>query len=352
MTTLYQFKLPIPTADLKLVQDMIRSAGLLTIFDSSKDPADALLYRREEASWKTESRALIDLNILKDILSVARPGDRRSPEARRLGAAFIVFCQCANISIDPAIALHESPKSWRDELQLFRSIDNAETTDLVKVALGELEQIPISCLQDIQIEDLPRAMPERLRGHAALQTAMLKIALIGRTRETTSRKLENFLNWSYHEYLFSREALHLALFHLTGNSPYPILKKTGAQSPNDRMAALDNAVWDLMLVRNWVQSVGEQATLNRIWILCSRDKGLQLLAREMMIANAGDGDIAKHLEGMFIGACGQLDAKKLHGHYQKLMEQAEDQNRPSNKPGFDKYCEQLNASLRSEYIGG
>lgn len=351
MPTLYQFELPIPTEDLDLVQDMIRNAGLLTIFDASKDPADALLYRNEETIWKTESRALIDLNVLKDILSVARPGDRRSPDARKLGAAFVAFCQCANISIDPAIALHESPKSWREELQLFRSIDNAETSDLVKVALGELEQIPLGCLQEFQIEDLPREMPERLRGHAALQTAMLKIALIGRTRDTTFRKLESFMDWSYHEYLFSREALHLALFHLTGNSPDPILKKTCAQSPNDRLAALDNAVWDLILVRNWVQSVGEQATLNRIWILCTRDKGLQRLAQEMMIANAGDGDVAKHLEGMFLRACGPRDAKKLYGHYQQLMRQAEDRNRPSNKPGFDMYCEQLNGSLRSEYLG-
>jgi hypothetical protein len=351
LPAIYQFELPIPTEDLKLVQDMIRNARLLTIFDASNDPADALLYRTQESTWRTESRALIDLNVLKDILSVVRPGDRRSSEARRLGAAFVAFCQCANITIEPAIALHESPRSWREELQLFRSIDNAETTDLVKVALGELEQIPRDSLHELQIEALPREMPERLRGHAALQTAMLKLALIGRTRETTFHKLESFLDWSFHQYLFSREVIHLALFHLTGNSPDPILKKTRAHSPNDRLAALDNAVWDLMLVRTWVKNVAEQKDRNRIWILCTRDKGLQGLAREMMIANAGDGEVAKHLEGMFMRACGLRDAKKLYGHYQQLMGQAEDLNRPSNKPGFGDYCESLNASLLAEYLG-
>lgn len=350
MPTIYQFPMPIPVSDLSRIQDMIRDVGLLTIFDSSLDPVNASLYRLQAAESKTECRALIDLNVLKDILSVARQGDKRSPEARRLGAALIAFCQCADVAIEPSIALHESPKNWRAELQLFRGIDNAETADLVKVAYGEIEQISEELLPDIPINDLPDEMPDRLHGHAALQTAMFKIALIGRSGGSPSKKLEQFMNWSFHEYLISREAVHLALFHLTGNSPNPILKKTQVRSPDDRMSALDNAVWDLMLVRTWVKYVAEQKDRNRIWILCTRDKGLQRLAREMMIANAGDGDVETQIESMFTRAAGKDHGSKLYRQYQDLMRRTNDQSRPSNKLGFDDYCERLNASLRSEYI--
>lgn len=350
MPTIYKFPMPIPVSNLLRIQDMIRNAGLLTIFDSSLDSADASLYRLQVAKSKTECRALIDLNVLKDILSVARQGDKRSPEARRLGAALIAFCQCADVAIEPSIALHESPKDWRAELRLFRSIDNAETTDLAKVAFGEIEQIPERLLPEIPFDDLPDEMPDRLHGHAALQTAMFKIALIGRSSDSVFKKLEQFMNWSFHEYLFSREAVHLALFHLTGNSPNPILKKTKVRSPDDRMSALDNAVWDLMLVRTWVEYVAEQKDRNRIWILCTRDKGLQRLAREMMIANAGDGDVATQIESMFTRAAGKDHAAKLYKQYQDFMRRTDEPSRPSNQPGFDEYCEHLNASLRSEYL--
>jgi len=352
MPTLYQFPMPIPCSDLSRIQDMIRDAGLLTIFDSSLDPVDASLYRLQAASSKTECRALIDLNVLKDILSVARQSDKRSPEARRLGAALIAFCQCSDINIEPSIALHESPEKWREELQLFRGIDNAETTDLVKVALGEIEQISEEQLPDIPINDLPAEMPDRLRGHTALQTAMFQIALIGRSGGSTSQKLEHFMNWSFHEYLFSREALHLALFHLTGNSPNPILKKTKVRSPSDRMSALDNAVWDLLLVRDWVKRVEQQKDHNCVWVLGSRDKGLQRLAREMIIANPGEEDVARHLERLFMRAAGEAAGGRLCNHYHNLMRRAEDQSRRSNKPGFDEYCGRLNAFLRSEYLYG
>ena len=352
MPAFYQFPMPIPISDLSRIEDMIREAGIMTIFDPTVEPVDASLYRLQRASSKTECRALIDLNVLKDILSVARQGDRRSQDARRLGAALIAFCQCADIEIEPSVALHESPKHWRKELQLFRGIDNAETQDLVKVAMGEIEQIPAKQLPSIQLNDLPAEMPNRLRGHAAIQTAMLKIALIGRSGGRTSKKLEHFMNWCFDEYLFSREAIHLALFHLTGNSPYPILKKTSAQSPDDRMSALDNAVWDLILVRTWVQRVTEQKERNLIWILCTRDKGLQRLAREMVIVNPDSDGVAKHLESMFLRAGGKASARKLLRQYQNLMGRADDQNRPSNKPGFDEYCSHLNTSLLSEYLNG
>jgi hypothetical protein len=350
MPAFYQFPMPVPPDDLAMIQNMVREAGIVMAFDSRLDAADATLYRHQSAEWTTKCRALVDLNIFKDILSVARLGDKRDTEARRLGAALLAFCQCAGIEIEPSMALHESPENWKEEFLLFRRIDNAETTDLVKVALGEIEQIPAQQLPLVPCKELPSLMPNRLRGHTPLQTALLKLALIGRTGGGISRKFQEFMDWSFHHFLFSREAVHLALFHLTGNSPNPILKKTNAQSAHDRMRALDNAVWDLLLVRNWLEKVRDQSTLNQLWVLCTRDRGIQRLAREMMLANAGEDEIARYLGELFERACGSPEGAKLHQIYQDFMSKLDDPNRPCNQSGFDTYCEDLNTKLRSEYL--
>lgn len=350
MTKIYQFSLPITPSSLRGLQEILRSAQILTLFDESIDPYDAGLYRYQAAEYGSECKAVVDLNVFKDVLSIARPGDARAISDRQIGAAFIAFCQCADIMIEPAMAIHESPNQLKEELTWFRRIDNADTNALISIAFGGGHQIAIDQLPEIGPLDLPGTIPEKLVGHMALQTAVLKIVSLVRAGGRPVDNFERFLRWSYDEYLFSREAIHLALLQFSRGQAKPILRNINSHNPTKRLSGVENAVWDLIHARDWSKRIGDQGKNNDIWLFCSRDRALQRLARNMVMATDNDSKSMEHMEKIFSRSFDESAGKRLLRLYLDLYANADADIRPANRPDFDEHCLSVHEALMRSFL--
>ena len=223
MESLIMFDLPIKGQELELVQGIVKKSEVLTLFDNSIDAGSILTYLKESKLHGTSCRALIDLNVLKDILTVGRSGDGAKLAGRRtFGAAFVLFCQCANIMIDPSIAIHESPSDASSELQLFYSLDSADPLELFRVVSGEVGYLRNECLPKIEPKIYPETWPERIRNHSSLELSVLKIATLQRSSMKPLEKIMSFLTWCHTDAARLMDAFILAIFQLQGNQSKPI----------------------------------------------------------------------------------------------------------------------------------
>jgi hypothetical protein len=353
MEALYHFEMPIHFCDLHRIEQLLEDSGIFTVFTEDFNRYSAAAYRHQQSEFETSFKAYLDLNVLIDVLNVARITKDDVQERRRLGAAVIAFFQCANIQIEPNIAIHESPREAEAEVTLLRKIDNADTIDLLKVAFGDLPHLSESQLPLVKPVSFPEGITERLHGHQAIETAVLKIASLMRHKEQSAySRMEEFLRWSYQDCIFAREALHLALMQFSGECPGTILKAPSGDHEKFKQKQISNAVWDLMHARNWAKSLSEQFHNNEVLIFCSRDKTLQSLARDLVIDTDDIVQIEHQLPSLFQKYWGGADSLKLFSLYSEYSKNAQSVTRKCNQPGFDSYCKQLRSALIHEVIAG
>lgn len=351
MESLYQFEMPIAFGDLQRIEQILERAGLFSILTKDFNPYSAVAYRHQQAEHGTSFTAYLDLNVLIDVLSVTRITKDETQERRKLGAAAIVFFQCANIQIEPNIAIHESPRQAEAEVTLLRRIDNADTADLIKVAFGDLPYLSESQLPSAKLVSFPEGIAERLHGHQAIETAVLKIASLMRLKEKSPfSKMEEFLRWSYQDCIFVREALHLALMEFSGKCPGKILKSPSGDHAKFKHKQISNTVWDLMHARNWAKSLSKQSHNNEVLIFCSRDRTLQSLASDLVIDTDDVVQIEHELQSHFQKYWGSADGLRLFSLYAEYSKNDQSVARRCNQPNFDVYCKQTYMTLTQEVV--
>jgi hypothetical protein len=340
---------PIPTADFKQVEQALRVSGILTCFDQRVDPANALRFVSEKVRFGTEARALIDLNVFRDILSLGRPDAGRDSEQRRLAAALVLFFQTAEIQVEPCMALHESPGDAEQELDLFRRIDSAEPQELLNVFRGSQGLIELPSLPEPA--NIPHGLLEkRIHGTAILEIALLKLATLLRERCSNIERIERFLRWSFEEFLFVQEPLLLALHQLAGNRPKPLLRGHGKIDPGSRLKGVKNAYWDCMLIREWSRRINEQSSANRIWLLCSRDQTLSEYARKLVITGSKLEDPRSAVESIVTNSWPAHHAKRITDLYFELTTNADCPSRAFNRSGQNLELDRLKAELEDRLV--
>lgn len=324
---LWSFEMPVPPETLALVEGIVRESNVLTFFDSSIDPAEAIRYRFEKAQYDTDTFALLDLNCFKDILSLGRADRSRSDQRRKQAAALCLFFQCADISVEPGFALHESPGNAAEELGLFRTIDNLDPIDLANVATGKVERIPSDRFSDVRPIEPNGNLFRDLRGTLGIEIGLLKLALLLREKCSPFERLESFLRWSLDEFLFLREPTILAFHQLTGNLPKPILRDVHSPNPANRRAGIKNAMWDLLLLRDWRYKLETQATEQCLWLLCSRDTTVVQLARKLVVVGDDDELEREHRKQLLSNLWGELRARKILDLYDQCVRQVDSSER-------------------------
>lgn len=351
MKALYQFEMPIEFGDLQRIEQLLESAGIFSIFTRDFNPYSAVAYRHQQAEYGTTFKAYLDLNVLIDVLSVARITKDKTQERRKLGAAVIAFFQCANIQIEPNIAIHESSRQAEEEVTLLRRIDNAHSADLIKVAFGDLPHLSENQLPPVKLISFPEGFAERLHGHQAIETGVLKIASLMLDKEKSPfSKMEEFLRWSYQDCIFAREALHLALMEFSGKCLGKILKSPSGDHAKFKEKQISNAVWDLMHARNWAKSLSEQSLSNEVLIFCSRDRTLQSLARDLVIDTDDVLQTEHQLLSLFQRYWGSSNGLKLFSLYAEYSKNDQSVDRRCNQPDFDAYCKQTYLTLTQEVL--
>ena len=335
---------PIPHSDFQQIEAVVREAGVLTCFDSSVDPADAIRFVSEKMRFRTETRALIDLNVFRDFLSLGRPDLGREVIHQKLAAALAIFFQAAEILIEPCMALHESPSDAERELELFRRIDNADPKELFEVFRGKRTSVTLPDLPEpVSIDQT--ALERPLHGTALLEIALLKLATLLRESSTNFEQIERFLIWCYDEFLFVQEPVILAIHQLAGNRPKPLLRGYNKNDPSERLEGVRNALWDCLLIREWTRRLERQSKEGEIWLLASRDATLRDYAKKLVIADNGHDDGANVLDSMIAGIWPRHHAKRISELYHRLVSNTEDPNRCFNRSGGELDLDSLKGQL-------
>lgn len=343
-----KFYYPIPYNDLVLAQDLLRDANMLTIANDF-DVVDANKYRKEEYSYETISKVLIDRNIYKDLLSLTDDEDSetRSHETRRLAAAFIIFCQCSNISIEPTMAVHENPKDYLLDLKNFRRVENAEIFYLLKILKNEDKYLSTSAFIEIQEDDKSFEISDKLNGYNFCEIAVLKLVTLVRSKNKLPLdKMKSFLKWSFTDYYFVRESIYIASHYFSREEGKPVLQDINGTNMSKLMGGVKNAIWDVLLIRYWRNQVDSQKNENRLWLLASRDVALQKIAKQLFLHKGEDHN--DKLKQFLAQGWNNKEVDEISSLYFKLISNSNDKSRMSEKEGFLSIYNRLRLDLLSE----
>lgn len=277
-----KYQVPLNIEVLEELQKMLRDASLLLSVGEEFERYQALTYRRQKVHHHSDSCALLDRNALNDVLSIVRPAaeGRIEPcmERGRIGAAMMAFLQCANILIEPNIALYENPNLAEPELRLFRQADNVAPAIYAQIALGQLDSLPLDCVPAPPPRILTAEFFRPISNTQKFRIALLKIAELDLSPLSNAEKLRRFLQWSFDDFCILAVPTLTAITHFSPHRKSSILQ--GLRSPDRARAwqGVQNALWDMITIQQWAKKVEQQSKENRIWLLCSRDEALKRIA--------------------------------------------------------------------------
>lgn len=171
---------PLEPSDMAALENVVRVADPFTassIPDAPADVYEVLAFRRQANNYGTESVVLADRNLVSRWIAIVE--GRRITDSHRTAAAVMAFAQCANMMIEPNLALYEvAATSGSDaanaELSTFRVADNVAVDTWAEIALGRRAAL--------SPEDIERARSSR-RGPPNLSISICPF--VGATRDAS-----------------------------------------------------------------------------------------------------------------------------------------------------------------------
>jgi hypothetical protein len=202
---------------------------------------------------------VLDLNIYQFLLNSVK---KEIPNKNyRDAVALLVFCQIANIQIDPTYAVYEklnyNASNLDDalpDLELFHNINNSEMDKLAKYAIEFSDTINIKTSITIDYaQERDNLMKYRkLTEWDSLYLIMLSIVNIKYDDSIpANNKLPTFLDWTIRKFRKSLVATIYAMV-LFGKKPIKkMMKFKTAQNTDERRRALWNMTWDLYIMNQF-----------------------------------------------------------------------------------------------------
>lgn len=314
----FSYWVPIDPVDLRTLAESLRSRDVFTptFVAPEVDRYDPVVYRDQAARFETSTALLVDRNIVSRWIDMVRGANPTADH--RLAAAVLAFVQCAEIDVEPNIALYElafaqGQEAAVDELLAFRLADQVHPGYWAEIALdradaiGELpDGVPIR-ETDLTIDFTMKLRRWRRNYILALKIAELEL----RGGNSVDRMLE-MLSWMYKDFLLGGPGLALAAHYLAPNSSRKRLLK-GLKSPDREraIAGIRNAAWDLTLVSEWAIRVEKQPSEARLVLLASFDQGVHRLARSVVDVEGTSIEIGERLRSNLISLWGDEAGTRL-----------------------------------------
>lgn len=259
---------PIPAPDISRIQNLLKQANIICAgadagaeFESF-DKYSIYSYLNEKDISNTRTQALVDWNILTDIISLVN-GKKivSSSEPIRLSAALMAFLQCSNILIEPNLSLYEyaslhGSKSANDELYQFRIADNIHPKVYADIALNRRNTITEHDKREVDIKKFQKAEKDidfetRLRYWKFNYTLALKMALLELKPLQPREKLVNFIEWMSQEFYFGAIGTLFASIYFSNKRIGKMYKSIGNKDREKALARVKNVTWDLTLITQW-----------------------------------------------------------------------------------------------------
>lgn len=237
----------------------------------------------------TKYVVVLDLNVFQFILNIVK---KKQPHPKyRDAASLLIFCQYSNIQIEPAFCIYEKinhnelklDESLSD-LELFHCINNGDTDDLAKYALGYVDSVSIPLTYDIDKQKIEKDLleHEKLTGWDSIYLIVLSIVNIHIDESILRQnKIIEFSSWMLLKF---RKSLACSIYAiiLFGSCPAKgMMKYNKSKSPEDRKNAVINMTWDLYIMsqffERWVQQNSDDE-----FMYVSDDKAFRSLLREIV----------------------------------------------------------------------
>lgn len=267
--------LTVPAYYSAIAEDLSRADWLVHNFrgpnlEGLYNPAN-YLYNREFDT--TEYRALIDLNVLQFIVNCLKRD--KVNENYRTACSLLVFCRMSDIQIEPALAVYERINYNEENLQeaiteveLLRSLDNADVDQLAQYALGLVDSLRDIDRVHVERESLAAQLTQyrRLTHWDSIYLLVLgAVSVYWDSRIPPNRKLENYVEWMLREFRLSLPCVVYAV-RLFGQNPMPKMMKLRPDlSEHFKRTAVFNMTWDLFHVdhffKDWTDSAKNTETL-------------------------------------------------------------------------------------------
>ena len=238
----------------------------------------------------------LDLNIYQFLLNSNKKDTPK--DNYRDAAALLVFCQISKIEIDPSYAVYEKvnyEESNLDEalpdLELFKNINNSDTEELAKYALGYESSYDIATEHKINHDEKREILTKyrRLTEWDSLYLILLSIVDIKFDKAVpANKKLPKFLEWLISKFRMSLVGTIYAMV-LFGKKPLKrMMKYDPKQSIEGRKSALWNMTWDLYIMNQFFRKwVGKEDADE--FFFASDDKAFcELLRSAIKVQQVGD----------------------------------------------------------------
>jgi hypothetical protein len=246
---------PLPAEDITALQDLLRASNCFVPSFVGADTYSVEAYILQYMKKQSEITLLFDRNLYSQVVALAKGS--QMTEKSRFAAAVMAFASCANLQIEPSIALYEGSASharraWKRDLEIFHRADEIHPANWAALALGYAERfdrrIPGKRLRSEPAKSF--APTAKLRFYGFVYPIVLKMDC-----------------WH-----FSAPATLLAIQALSHDPPKDIFKSIGSKDRKKALAGVKNAAWDLVYITVWYERIKTQIKANEFTILCSRDK--------------------------------------------------------------------------------
>ncbi len=216
---------------------------------------------------------IVDLNIYQYLLNIAK---KQSPHANyRAAASLLVFCQITDIDIDPTFAVYEKfnydNRNLAEaliDLELFHNINNGETENLAKYALGYSDSISIAMTHKLDHEITKKELTKykKLSEWESLYLMVLSIINIYNDHTIPRReKHKAFCDWMIYEFRRSLVAFIYSLVFFGSRPIKKMMKYKISQTPEEKRKAANNMTWDLYIMtqffQKWIKKQGNEELL-------------------------------------------------------------------------------------------
>lgn len=230
---------------------------------------------------------IVDLNVYQFLLNIVKKATPK--DSSRDAASLLVFCQVANIDIDPTFSVYERVNYEREnlvealqDLELFHKINNGDMDEFAKLALGVSDSVALDNSYSLDHEVTGRNLMKyrRLKEWDSLYLMMLSIIDINHSPDIPRReKIKTFSDWMIYEFRRSLVAFVYAVV-LFGNRPIKrMMKYKQNQSPEDKRRAVSNMTWDLYVMNQFFKKWTEKGN-NEEFLYASDDYAFCVMLRE------------------------------------------------------------------------
>jgi hypothetical protein len=293
-STAESYWVPIAPGDLRRIAGQLRARDVFTptFVASETDRYDPAIYLQQSARFATSTRLLVDRNLLIRWVTLVR-GDEPQ-EAHRVAAGVMAFAQCAEIDVEPNIALYEGAQrlgenAAHEELLALRFADHIHPGYWADIALRQANEVPlpeaVPTLEADQTIDFSIWL-RRWRRNYILSLKLAELELEG---GSASGRMSRLMRWMYDDFLLGGPAIALAATYLFPNAERKGLLKGIRSSDRERaIEGVRNAAWDLTLVSEWLTAVEQQKPESCLTSLASLDRSVHFIARS--VADVRDAD--------------------------------------------------------------